>query len=230
MGMQGRNEEIVGVEILAEEKFGTDGGFLYLRRLTLKNVRRDGSRSDAYVCDFLARPKGVDAVVVVVFWRRPDGAIEVLLRDGLRPPLHVGRPEGRLPVGDSKRYLFFREVVAGMIEEEDRGEEGIRRRAQEEVLEEAGYRVDPSAFIFLGSSMFPSPGAMAERYWLMAVQIDDPRSGVLPDGDGSPMEEGARTYWLELSTAIDACVRGEIEDLKSELVLRRLKDMLSSAG
>ena len=47
-------------------------------------------------------------------------------------------------------------------------------------------------------------------------------------GDGSPMEEGARTTWLLLDDAIAACVRGELADLKTELGLRRLRDHLAS--
>jgi len=46
-------------------------------------------------------------------------------------------------------------------------------------------------------------------------------------GDGSPMEEGARTRWLGLDDAIAACARGDLPDLKTELGLRRLRDHLA---
>ena len=215
---------MVGVEILSENVVGREGGFLAVHRYRLVNVRGDGTRSAPYLVDFLIRPKGIDAVVVAV-WARVDGRIRVLLRDGLRPPLHVGRPPELLPVPDARRYLFFREVVAGIIETEDRGEDGLRRRAAAEVWEEAGFRVDPARVRLLGST-FPSAGAMPERFWLAAVEVDDPGAAHPHlEGDGSPYEEGASTLWMDLDEAIAACVRGEIEDAKTELVLRRLRDL-----
>ena len=48
-----------------------------------------------------------------------------------------------------------------------------------------------------------------------------------PPGDGSPMEEGARLRWRELSAAITDCEAGLIEDAKSELVFRRLAARLA---
>jgi ADP-ribose pyrophosphatase len=93
------------------------------------------------------------------------------------------------------------------------------------VLEEAGYRVDPAAVVLLGAGGLPSPGAMAERFFFVAVEVD-PATQVALEGDGSPMEEGADTRWLPLDDAIAACVRGDIEDLKTELGLRRFADWL----
>jgi ADP-ribose pyrophosphatase len=219
---------VVGLEILSEKLVGREGGFLALRRYRLANVRADGTRSEPYLVDFIVRPKGIDAVVVAVWRRGPGGPVEVLLRDGLRPPLHLGRDPSEVPVPDAKRHLFFREVVAGIVEAHDRGEEGIRRRAAAEVEEEAGYRVAAADVVLLGAGTFPTPGAMPERFWLAAVEVaaDDP--GAPPAGDGSPMEEGARVQWMALDAAIDACVAGELEDAKTELTLRRLRDHLAS--
>ena len=213
---------ITGIDILSDEVVGS-GGFLAIRRMRLVNVRADGTRSAPYLCDFMVRPKGLDAIVVAVY-RRAGTGIEVLLRDGLRIPLAVGRRPEDTPIPDDKRYLFFREVVAGIVEVEDRGESGVRRRAALEVAEEAGFDVDPDAVILLGAGTFPSPGAMAERFWLAAVEATGEASE--PAGDGSPMEEGARTLWMDLDHAIAACVRGDIEDAKTELVLRRLREHL----
>jgi ADP-ribose pyrophosphatase len=211
------------VEILSDEIVG-QGGFLAIRRLHVVNVHPDGTRSAAYLCDFVVRPKGLDAVVVAV-WARTDGRVRVLLRDGLRLPLHVGRPAAATPIADTKAYLFFREVVAGIIEADDVGEAGVRRRAAIEVAEEAGFQVDADDVVILGAGTFPSPGAMAEKFWLTAVEVD-PTTVAHAQGDGSPMEEGATVEWLDLDDAIAACVTGEIEDAKTELALRRLKDWL----
>jgi ADP-ribose pyrophosphatase len=216
--------EVTGFDILSDEMVG-EGGFLTIRRLRMRNVRADGSRSATYLVDYLARPKGIDAVVVAIYCRR-GGEVQVLLRDGLRPPLYLGRPQDRLVVPDAKVYLRFREVVAGIVEVDDHGDAGLRRRAAMEVEEEAGFVVDPARVELLGAGTFPSPGAMPERFFLTAVEVDDPAAAQVPGGDGSPLEEGAGITWMGLDEAIEACVRGDVEDAKSELALRRLRDRL----
>jgi ADP-ribose pyrophosphatase len=208
------------IEVLSDRIVGREGGFLAIRRLELVNVRADGSRSAQYLCDYIVRPKGLDAIVVAV-WTRARGAARVLIRDGMRAPLFFGRP------AEEGRGYFFREVVAGIVEHEDVGEEGLRRRGAIEVEEEAGYRVAAADVKLLGAGTFPSPGAMAEKFWLAAVEIPDPDAVAHAAGDGSPMEEGASAEWLLLDDAIAACVAGKIEDAKTELVLRRLRDAIS---
>lgn len=212
------------VEILSDEIVGL-GGFLAIRRLHVVNIHPDGTRSAPYLCDYVVRPKGLDAVVVAVY-ARGGGKTQVLLRDGLRLPLHVGRPANATPIPDDKQYLFFKEVVAGIIETEDVGEEGVRRRAALEVAEEAGFTVDAARVALLGAGTFPSPGAMAEKFWITAVEVD-PASAAAPLGDGSPMEEGASIEWMDLDDAIAACVGGGIEDAKTEIALRRLAERLT---
>jgi ADP-ribose pyrophosphatase len=214
---------VTSVEILSDETVGREGGFLAIRRLRMVNVRADGTRSTPYLVDFLQRPKGIDAVVVAVY-HRSEGRRRVLIRAGLRPALHVGRPASELPLPDLRPYLFFREVVAGIVEGEDRGEAGLRARAALEVLEEVGFDVRPESVELLGAGTFPSPGSMPEKFWLCAVEISDPAAARPPEGDGSPMEEGSTMAWMDLDEAIAACVRGDLEDAKTELALRRLRE------
>jgi ADP-ribose pyrophosphatase len=218
--------KVVGLERLSEESFGHESGFLSVRRVRMVNVRDDGSRSAPFVCDFAVRHKGSDAVAVVIYQRAAHGTTRVLLRYGLRPPLQFGRSSQPLPVPDAQQYLFFREVVAGIIEQGDHGEEGILKRAALEVWEEAGLRVEPTQIVFLGAGIFPAAGALPEKIWLCAVEVPGAAQPVELPGDGSPMEDGAHTEWLELDEAISACVRGEMEDAKTELALRRLRDRL----
>lgn len=217
--------EIVGFAIESDDLVGKEGGFLAIRRLRMRNRRADGSLSEPYLCDFIVRPVGLDAVVVALYHRAESG-VQVLVRDGLRPALALGRVGEPVPVPDTKEYLFATELVAGIIEADDRGMDGIVARAVAEVHEEAGYRVSADRVTMLGQAVFPSPGAMAEKFWLAAVEIVDPSAQEPLSGDGSPMEEGATTRWLSLSAAIEACVNGEIEDCKTELGLRRLRDQL----
>jgi ADP-ribose pyrophosphatase len=219
--------EVTGIEVETEELHGAEAGFLRVRRVLLRNRRANGSRSDRYVCDFVTRPKGPDAVVVVLYHRGADGGVRVLLRRCLRPALLLGRAPAELPVADDGEYPFFTEVVAGIIEHDDRGRDGVLRRAAIEVEEEAGLCLDPARFEFLGAGTFPTPGSMPEKFWLVAAEVDDPARATPPPGDGSPMEEGSRVFWEPLRDAIAGCVDGRIEDAKTELALRRLADRLA---
>ncbi|MFN0253594.1 MAG: NUDIX hydrolase [Kofleriaceae bacterium] len=222
-----RPDDVVGFVIDSDERVGS-GGFLEIRRVRMRNRRGDGSISPQYVCDSIARPYGQDAVVVCVFSREVgDSRVRVLVRDGLRPPLVLARDASIAPLPEPPPSMFVTELVAGIVESSDRGEAGLRTRAAAEVLEEAGFVVDPASVIVLGAGSLPSPGAMIEKFYFCAVEVDPCAQQPLA-GDGSPMEEGARTRWLVLDDAIAGCLRGEICDLKTELGLRRLREQLSA--
>lgn len=202
------------------------GGFLAIRRLRLRNRRSDGSLSAPYTNDAVVRPYGQDAVVVAIFARVGDG-VRVLVRDGLRPTVALGRDPSVAPLLEAPPGLFVTELVAGILEVGDRGEHGLAMRAAAETLEEAGFVVDPARVIILGAGALASPGALFEKEYFVAVEVD-PAAQLAFAGDGSAMEEGATTRWLELDDAITACVRGEISDLKTEVGLRRLRDQLAT--
>lgn len=218
------SHEVVAFVIDSDERAG-EGGFLAIRRLRMRNRRADGSVSAPYVCDAIARPYGQDAVVVAVYARTPRG-VEVLVREGLRPALLAGRDPARAPLPEPAPGMFLTELVAGILEAGDVGEAGLRVRAAHEVAEEAGFAVEAAAIAVLGAGGYPSPGSMVEKFYFTAVAVEPATQTALP-GDGSPMEEGARTRWLGLDDAIAACVRGDIADVKTELGLRRLRDYLS---
>jgi ADP-ribose pyrophosphatase len=215
--------QVRDVIVDSDERVG-DGGFLALRRLRLRNQRADGSISAQYVCDTVVRPYGQDAVVVAVYARTEKG-IEVLVRHGLRPQLVFGRDPARAPMPEDKPGLFLTELVAGIVEDSDQGEVGLRARAAAEVHEEAGFLVDQDSVAMLGAGMYPSPGSLIEKFYFCAVEVDPATQQPL-EGDGSPMEEGAHTTWFLLEDAIAACNAGVLVDLKTELGLRRLRDHL----
>lgn len=215
--------EVRDLIVDSDERVG-DGGFLAIRRLRLRNVRGDGSTSTQYVCDAVVRPFGQDAVVVVIYARTERG-VEVLVRHGLRPALVMGRDPARAPLPEQPPGLFMTELVAGIIEEGDQGEAGLKARAAHEVHEEAGFLVEQDNVVLLGAGMFPSPGCLVEKFYFAAVEVDPSTQEPLT-GDGSPMEEGARTTWLMLDDAIAACRAGALSDLKTELGLRRFKESL----
>lgn len=217
--------EITELVVDSDETVGA-GGFLQIRRLRMRNRRADGTLSAPYCADGIVRPYGQDAVVVAVYTRGADG-VQVLVRRGMRPNLPFGRDITRAPLPEPPVSMFSTELVAGILETTDQGEAGLRLRAAAEVLEEAGFVVDPAQVTVLGAGAYPAPGAMFEKFYFTAVEVD-PATQTPLSGDGSPMEEGATTRWLGLDEALDACLRGELCDLKTELGLRRLRDHLAT--
>lgn len=220
---------VANVEVV-EDRTATsrcDEGFLRVRRFVLRNTFTDGTVSDPYPCDVLSRRR-VDAVAVVLWHRDPEtGRIFVHYREGTRPPIWLRRLKtDELPVADKRSYDRLGEIVAGVLEEEDRGTEGILRRGAIEAKEEAGYDVDPERVRPLGDDgFFPSPGVTDEKVYLIAAEID-PRAKGQATGDGSIQEQGTRMITRELRDAIRACRSGEVADAKTELALLRLADHL----
>ncbi|HZX93432.1 MAG TPA: NUDIX domain-containing protein [Myxococcales bacterium] len=203
--------EVQGFEVLSDQRVG-EGGHLRLRRMRMRLLLSDGSRTAEGGWDYVERPMGLDAVVVALFRRRP-GAVEVLLRHGVRVPVQFGRPE-------KPAAVLFPELVAGIVEPGD----DLRRRAADEAMEEAGLLVAPAAVELLGPPLFPTPGMCAEVFHFVCGEVAHGAKAHVPQGDGSPFEEGARLEWVPLEEALSRCATGEIRDMKTELGLRRLQE------
>ena len=194
-----------------------DEGFLHVKRLLCRNHRGDGSTSRDYRVDVVDRP--IPDAVAVLIWRRGAQGIEVLTRKTLRPAAHF-RAGMSLPVPDPRPYLLLEELVAGILEPQDRGEAGVRRRAAEETLEEAGYRVSAEEIGLLGGSFFLAPGILSEKIHPTAVDVTG-KAQKTPQGDGSPLEEGATLHWWPIAALLQACRTGEVEDAKTEILVSR---------
>ena len=204
--------EVKGFEVTGDQRVG-EGGHLRLRRMRMRLLLSDGSRTSEGSWDYVERPMGLDAVVVALFRRRP-GALEVLLRHGVRVPVQFGRPE-------KPSALLFPELVAGILEPGD----DVFQRAADEVMEEAGLRVPPASVEILGPAVFPTPGMCAEVFQFVCCEVAPDALAHPPGGDGSPFEEGARLEWVSLDEALARCARGEIRDMKTEIGLRRLREL-----
>ena len=194
-----------------------DEGFLHVRRLRVRNERADGSHSSVYRVDVIDRPR-LDAVAVLV-WRRSAAGFEFLTRQNLRPAAYF-RGDKVPTVPDGGSHLFCEEIVAGLLENEDSGEEGVRHRAAEEVFEEAGYRVESSRVTLLGPPFFVAPGILSEKIFLSATDVTG-LEATTPRGDGSPLEEGGVTQWRTQASLQRALADGTIQDAKTELALAR---------
>ena len=113
---------VTAIELLEDRtaRSRCDEGFLRLKRLTAQNRRADGSTSRPYPIDLIDRP-ALDAVAVVV-WARTARGIEVLTRLQLRPA--AGFRDPAKAVLPEAQGWFVEEVVAGVIEPGEKGEEG----------------------------------------------------------------------------------------------------------
>ncbi|NOK02636.1 MULTISPECIES: NUDIX hydrolase [Myxococcus] len=221
--MRQRHSSVTDIEII--EDFSStarcDEGFLRVRRLRCRNRRADGSSSPVYRVDVVDRPR-LDAVAVLVY-RRGASGLEVLTRMNLRPAAYFRKDNrGAMTVPDpASGYLRVEEIVAGLLEPEDKGEEGLRRRAAAEVREEAGFNVNPEDIRLLGGAFFLAPGILSEKVFPAAVDVTE-LSPEEPEGDGSPLEEGTQLHWRPIQEVLDACRRGDIPDAKTEVALARL--------
>jgi ADP-ribose pyrophosphatase len=113
------------------------------------------------------------------------------------------------------------ELPAGLVEPD----ETPRAAAARELGEELGFHVDETAMQPLGGWTVPAPGFVGEMHFFFHVRVD-PSSRREPDGDGTPLEDGAVCVAVPLDELLDACRRGDIRDAKTELALRRLADTL----
>ncbi|MEW5738078.1 MAG: NUDIX hydrolase [Myxococcota bacterium] len=198
-----------------------DEGFLHVRRLKVKNRRDDGSESAVYRVDVVDRPR-LDAVAVLV-WRQGARGPEFLTRQNLRPAAYF-RKDKAPTVPDGRSHLFCEEIVAGLLEDTDRGEAGLRIRAAEEVREEAGFQVRPQDVQLLGPPFFVAPGILSEKIFLAAVEVTG-QSPVAAEGDGSPLEEGGAITWRDEASMRAALADGTIQDAKTELALQRFLNL-----
>ncbi|MCK9463258.1 MAG: NUDIX hydrolase [Proteobacteria bacterium] len=193
--------------------------FLSLHRLELANVYSDGAVSRTYPYDAVLR-RHLDAVALLLT-TGGDGAPRVCMRSCVRPPLLL-RGGAVTPLEEAPGPPCLWELPAGLIEDADRGVDGIRSRASAEAFEEVGVRIPADRFTVLAGAPFVSPGVIPERLFFARAEVARPEDATPPAGDGSPVEERAEIAWVALEEAIAMCDRGEIEDMKTELGLRRL--------
>jgi ADP-ribose pyrophosphatase len=219
--------EVTDIEVV--EDFSStarcDEGFLRLRRLRCRNRRADGSSSAIYRVDVVDRPT-LDAVAVLVYRRSPRG-LEILTRQNLRPAA-LFRRDKPMSVPDGRSYLEVEEIVAGVLEVEDKGEAGLRARAAMEVREEAGIEVSADEVRMLGASFFVAPGIVSEKIFVTAVDVTG-KPQTDPIGDGSPLEEGGALRWWPARELLAACRTGAVPDAKTEIALSRLLAELDRA-
>lgn len=208
--------------LVVEEDARDAAGYLQMRRSRLRVRWQDGTVSEPFVYDTVER-KALDAVVVVPHFRDTAGRLCVVLRSAIRPPVALRQDKSDGSEEGSSLGLLW-EVPAGLIEADERGDEGRRRCAARELFEETGAQVSPNSIEPLGPSTFPSPGVIGERHYYFHVEID-PHALTVPPEDGSVLERNAELVAMPLEIALDLVRVGEIEDAKTEIALRRLAEI-----
>jgi len=182
----------------------------------------DGTVSEPFLYDTVDR-QALDAVVIAAHYLAPDGR-HVFLRSSIRPPIYY-RPQVD-PVPDTGRRGQLWELPAGLVEPGEAGEAGLRRAALRELHEEAGFPPDGSRLSELGPALYPCPGVIAEKLFFFDIEVD-PVTRSDPPLDGSALERFGEVVDLPLSSALSLCRLGGIEDVKTEIGLRRLLEKYS---
>lgn len=200
-----------------------DQGFLRVRRLVLENRYADGTHSATYPYDLVERD-AIDAVAIVLFARYEDGA-RICLRTALRPPMTF-RHSYALPIPEEPGGGVLWEIPAGLVEPDEHGESGLSACAARETLEEVGLDLPPDAFSRLGPPAGLSPGVIGEKIHFVVAEVDAGARGN-PTEDGTPVEERAEICFVRIDDALAAARSGAIGDLKTEVGIRRLAELLA---
>lgn len=202
------------LRVLEEEAIpeAAQGRVVRFRRMRLQNEYVSGEISRPYGMEMVSH-RGQDAVTIVPFW--DDGGVtRIMLLRAFRPILQFRdlTPE---------KEPFLLETVAGVLEAgEGLDEDGVRRRAAAETLEEVGFVVEPEAVRLLGAPFYASPGIYTEKVWVAAVRVDTNKR-VDPPHDGSVYEELIAPVALSLDEALARLAAGTIRDAKTEIALQR---------
>lgn len=211
----------IRLEILQDLSPDTGPGFLRLVRRRLSAHYPDGSTSAPFVYDEVDR-RALDAVVVAAHHAGSKGR-SVFLRSSIRPPVYfrdLHDPSRETPA----RQLW--ELPAGLAEPEELGAAGRRLAAARELHEETGFDVAADRLSELGPSVYACPGVIGERLFFFELEVD-PASRREPPLDGSALERFGEIVALPLGDALDLCRAGFIEDMKTEIGLRRLAEKYS---
>lgn len=193
------------------ENAAARGGFVDIRRYILR-AETANETSPPFQYD-VAERRALDAAVIVPH-AHIDGAVHIFLRSSVRPPLALRTLE---PLHTGSLW----ELPAGLIELN----ESPVHAAQRELYEEVGFTVPIDALRPLGGLSSPAPALIGEIHHYFHVDVSG-LSRIEPEGDGSPLEHGARILSVRLSDALDACRSGLVLDAKTELALRRLAEIV----
>jgi ADP-ribose pyrophosphatase len=211
----------IRLELLEDISPAAPPGFLRLVRRRLRAHYPDGTRSAPFVYDEIDR-RSIDAVVIVAHYVAPGGERRVFLRSALRPPIYF-RGASKSPTAGTDHEGALWELPAGLVDSSEQGVEAPAAAAARELHEEVGFFASKDAMRTLGTSTYPSPGVIAERHFYFEVTVD-PNARSEPELDGSALEKHGVVLDVSVAEGLAMCARGDVEDGKTELALRRLAE------
>jgi ADP-ribose pyrophosphatase len=218
----------IRLELVADQSPAQESGFLRLQRKRYRALYPDGSASEEFTYDSVDR-RALDAVVIAAHFADADGRRHVFVRSSVRPPV-AERTKDRSPVPElDPPHGVLWELPAGLVEAHERGLDGVRESARRELLEELGFSVPVETLAPLGPSVFPAAGVIGERLFFYSVEVR-PEEQVAPTLDGSPLEHFGAVVAIPLADALAHCQSGAFADVKTEIGIRRLVELLAGAA
>ncbi len=194
------DQAVTGIEVLEDvtARSRCDEGFLHVKRLGRRNRYADGTTSRRVPGGRGGPPdprRGGGAHLAARSGR--DSRSSPGRRCAPRPTSAPGLP---LPLPDPRGTSSSRSWWRACSSRTTAGEAGLLRRAAEEVLEEAGFRVSPDEPSPGSGGASSSPRASSPRRFTPPWWRSPGWPQETPDGDGSPLEDGATLRWWEAST------------------------------
>ncbi len=196
------------------------GSFLKIDTNEVRFHYPDGTTAEMKV-DAISR-KLSDAVVIIPYFKNQiDNKYYVYLRSCLRTAVAVADYSSTMRITDCIGNLF--ELPAGLVDESEIGEDGLKQAVVRELKEEVGFDLDSNSVLInrLGFPMFSTPGIIAERLYFYSVQVNPNEKGI-PTEDGSPLEKGGIVELFSLHEAFEYIQDGKLLDCKTEIGLNRL--------
>ncbi len=202
-----------------------NGSFLKIDTNHVKFHYPDGSLAEMNV-DAISR-KLPDAVVIIPYFKsETDNKYYVYLRSCLRTAVAVADYSSTMRISNCIGNLW--ELPAGLVDEDETGDYGLRLAVVRELEEEVGFKIDVESVLInrLGFPMFSSPGIIAERLYFFSVQVNPNDRGV-PTEDGSPLEKGGIVELFSINEILEYIQEGKVLDCKTEIGINRLYNILS---
>ena len=212
------DQAVTGIEVVEDvtARSRCDEGFLHVKRLVCRNRHADGSTSRDYRVDVVDRPIP-DAVAVLIWRRGPAG-----------PRSSPGRPCGPRPTSAPPcrsrcrtrvRTCSWRSWSPGCWSRTT-GARPVSVVAPPRRPWRRPGSACPRTRCTCSGSFFLAPGILSEKIHPTAVEVTG-RPQETPEGDGSPLEDGATLHWWPIDALLEACRTGAVEDAKTELLVGR---------
>ena len=199
---------------------GLESTFASIKKIEVKAHYQNDEISEPFVVSLVDR-KLFDGVAILAYTIENNNPM-IYLRSCVRPAAMLRSYEdSQLPEGQDVGNFY--ELPAGLIEEQEKGIDGIFSAASRELWEEVGIKVEPKKFKNLGTRIFPMSGLCAERIFFVLADV----TGLPldePPGDGWYLEKYPSIQKISLIEAIKLSRQGyfpEADKTKRYLIVKK---------